>query len=56
MILSFRAKFSGAERSRGISRCILSPGPGNSERFFDFVLLLQNFARNDKRERRETTS
>jgi hypothetical protein len=56
VILSFRAKFSGAEHSRGISRCILSTASGNSERFFDFVLLQQNFARNHKRERRATTS
>jgi len=56
VILSFRAKFSGAERSRGISRSILSTAPGNSERFFDFALLLQNFARNDKRGRPATTS
>jgi hypothetical protein len=46
MILSFRAKFDRAERSRGISRSFLSTAPGNNDRFLDFVLLLQNFARN----------
>ena len=56
MILSFRAKFSGAERSRGISRCIFLHALRDSHRFLDFVLLLQNFARNDKRERHATTS
>ena len=56
MILSFRAKFGGAERSRGISRSFLSTAAGNNDRFLDFVLLLQNFARNDNRGRRATTS
>ena len=55
MILSFRAKFSEAERSRGICRGILSTPLGDSDRFLDFVLLLQNSARNDKG-RRATTS
>ncbi len=56
MTLSFRAKFSGAERSRGASRCILPGTLGNSERFLDCVLLLQNFARKDKGGRRATTA
>jgi hypothetical protein len=56
MILSFRAKGSGAERSRGISRSIFLRAPRDSHRFLDFVLPLQNFARNDKRRTRATTS
>jgi len=55
MILSFRARCSGGERSREISRSFLSTAPGNNDRFLDFVLL-QDFARNDNRGRRATTS
>ena len=56
MILSFRAEWSGAARSRGVSRSIFLHTPRDSDRFLDFVLPLQNFARNDKGRTRATTS
>jgi hypothetical protein len=65
--LSFRAKFSEAEQSRGhnaadeigeaglsICRRSRSPWKEYSQRFPDCVLPRQNFARNDKRKRRAT--